>query len=93
MGRAEHGPTRGKRVGDGVPIESWAQCLSDHAQECIDCGIAPFPNWQLRPHLQCACCLYAERDEHGSAVEDDVHQGTGGHCQLHKAMLSAGVVG
>ena len=43
MGRAEHGPTRGKRVGDGVPIESWAQCLSDHVQECIDCGIAPFP--------------------------------------------------
>ena len=43
MGRAEHGPTRGKRVGDGVPIDSWAQCLSDHVQECIDCGIAPFP--------------------------------------------------
>ena len=43
MGRAEHGPTRGKRVGDGIPIESWAQCLSDHVQECIDAGTVPFP--------------------------------------------------
>ena len=43
MEGAERGPSRGKRVGDGVPIDSWEQCLSDHVQECIDCGIAPFP--------------------------------------------------
>ena len=30
------------------------------------------------------------REGHASVVEDDVQQGTGGHCQLHKAMLSAG---
>ena len=30
-------------MGDGVPIDSWAQCLSDHVQECIDAGITPFP--------------------------------------------------
>jgi hypothetical protein len=30
-------------VGDGVPIESRAQCLSAHVQECIDSDAAPFP--------------------------------------------------
>ena len=43
MEKADHGQKRKKPVGDGVPIDSWAQCLSDHVQECIDCGIAPFP--------------------------------------------------
>ena len=40
MEGAERGPSRGKRVGDG---DSWEQCLSDHVQECIACGIAAFP--------------------------------------------------
>ena len=43
MEGAERGPSRGKRVGDGVPIDSRGQCLSDHVQECIACGIAAFP--------------------------------------------------
>ena len=43
MEKADHGQKRKKPVGDGVPIDSWAQCLSDHVQECIGCGIAPFP--------------------------------------------------
>ena len=30
-------------MGDGVPIDTWVQCLSDHVQECIVAGIAPFP--------------------------------------------------
>ena len=43
MEKADHGQKRKKPVGDGVPIDSWAQCLSGHVQECIDCGTAPFP--------------------------------------------------
>ena len=44
MEKAAHGRSRRKLVGDGVPIDTWAQCLSDHVQECIDAGIAPFPS-------------------------------------------------
>ena len=43
MEKAEHGRSHKKPVGDGVPIDTWAQVLSDHVQECIDAGIAPFP--------------------------------------------------
>ena len=43
MEGAEHGPKRKKPVGDGVPIDSWAQCMSQYVEECIGRGIAPFP--------------------------------------------------
>ena len=43
MEGAEHGQKRKKLVGDGVSLDSWAQCLSAYVQECIDCGTAPFP--------------------------------------------------
>ena len=43
MEGAEHGPKRKKLVGDGVPIDSWAQCMSQYVEECIGRGIAPFP--------------------------------------------------
>ena len=43
MEGAEHGPKRKKPVGDGVPIDSWAQCMSQYVEECTGRGIAPFP--------------------------------------------------
>ena len=43
MDSAEHGHKRGKRVGDGVPLDAWVQCLSGHVQDCIASGIATFP--------------------------------------------------
>ena len=43
MEGAERAQKRRKPVGDGVPIDSCAQCLSAYVQECIDCGTAPFP--------------------------------------------------
>ena len=36
-------PKRRKPMGDTVPTESWAQCLSGHVQECRDSDVAPFP--------------------------------------------------
>ena len=36
-------PKRRKPMGDKVPMESWAKCLSDNVQECLDSDVAPFP--------------------------------------------------
>ena len=39
----QHGQTGKRLAGDDIPIDSWAQCLTAHVQECIDCDTAPFP--------------------------------------------------
>ena len=82
----QHGQKGKRPVGDDVPIDSWAQCLTAHVQECIDCDTAPFP---IGSYVR----IGKGHARHASLVEDDVHHGTGGRCQLHQALLSAGVLG
>ena len=93
MERAAQGRSRRKPVGDGVPIDTWAQCLSGHVQECIDAGIAPFP---IDSHVHIG-------KGHGACMQSVLSMlhllkmmftmAQEGHCQLHKALLSAGVLG
>ena len=50
-------------------------------------------HWRLCPDAQVAGCLSSERAKHASPVEDDVHEGTRWHCELHHALLGAGSFG
>ena len=74
-------------------MESWAQCLSDHVQECRDSDVAPFPigNYAHIRSTQGACIQSVLSMLH--LLKMMFTRAPGGHWQLRQALLGAALLG